>query len=130
MSVSLVSSQASQGISLKAVSDLRSLKKSLQLFKSSIADGRGPACPPLAPALATAVIKKTNVYQRLRRGPTVFGDGRRDVQLSYEDYLRRTMFSSIDRVTAKIRERFQQLQNPEQKYAFFKACSEIGHGRT
>ncbi|GFU50160.1 transposable element Tcb2 transposase [Trichonephila clavipes] len=38
MSVSLASSQASQSISLKAVSDLGSLKKSLQLFKSSIAD--------------------------------------------------------------------------------------------
>ncbi|GFT66125.1 hypothetical protein TNCV_2009441 [Trichonephila clavipes] len=28
------------------------------------------------------------------------------------------MFSSIDRVTAEIRERSQQLQNLEQKYAF------------
>ncbi|GFX54149.1 uncharacterized protein TNCV_2337851 [Trichonephila clavipes] len=28
------------------------------------------------------------------------------------------MFSSIDRVTAEIRERFQQLQNLAQKYAF------------
>ncbi|GFU77199.1 uncharacterized protein TNCV_152451 [Trichonephila clavipes] len=30
------------------------------------------------------------------------------------------MFSSIDRVTAEIRERFQQLQNLAQKYAFLK----------
>ncbi|GFT84808.1 hypothetical protein TNCV_2767941 [Trichonephila clavipes] len=35
-----------------------------------------------------------------------------------EDDLRRTMFSSIDRVTAQIRQRFQQLQNLAQKYAF------------
>ncbi|GFT19722.1 hypothetical protein TNCV_1594411 [Trichonephila clavipes] len=40
MSVSLASSQASQSISLKAVSDLRSLKKSLHFFKSLIADGK------------------------------------------------------------------------------------------
>ncbi|GFV54695.1 uncharacterized protein TNCV_3844141 [Trichonephila clavipes] len=30
------------------------------------------------------------------------------------------MFSSIDRITAEIRERFQQLQNPVQKYAFLR----------
>ncbi|GFX32117.1 hypothetical protein TNCV_4099661 [Trichonephila clavipes] len=30
------------------------------------------------------------------------------------------MFSSIDRVTAEIRERFQQLQNLEQKYTFLR----------
>ncbi|GFV81752.1 uncharacterized protein TNCV_1704071 [Trichonephila clavipes] len=48
----------------------------------------------------------------------IFGDGSKDVQLSYEDDLRRTMFSSIDRVTA---ERFQQSQNLAQKYAFFMA---------
>ncbi|GFX35333.1 uncharacterized protein TNCV_101401 [Trichonephila clavipes] len=30
------------------------------------------------------------------------------------------MFSSIDRVTAEIRERFQQLQNLAQKYAFLR----------
>ncbi|GFY26072.1 uncharacterized protein TNCV_353901 [Trichonephila clavipes] len=46
----------------------------------------------------------------------IFGDGSKDVQLSHENDLERTMFSSIDRVTAEIRERFQQLQNLEQKY--------------
>ncbi|GFV67649.1 uncharacterized protein TNCV_4623291 [Trichonephila clavipes] len=30
------------------------------------------------------------------------------------------MFSSIDRITAEIRERFQQLQNLEQKYIFLR----------
>ncbi|GFV57305.1 hypothetical protein TNCV_2679951 [Trichonephila clavipes] len=50
----------------------------------------------------------------------MFGDGSKDVQLSYEDDLRRTMFSSIDRVTAEIRERFQPLQNLEQKYVFLR----------
>ncbi|GFU94435.1 uncharacterized protein TNCV_2644231 [Trichonephila clavipes] len=50
----------------------------------------------------------------------IFVDGSKDVQLPYEDYLRRTMFSSIDRVTAEIRERFQQLQNLAQKYAFLR----------
>ncbi|GFX62323.1 uncharacterized protein TNCV_407181 [Trichonephila clavipes] len=50
----------------------------------------------------------------------IFGDGSKDVQLSYEDDLRRTMFSSIDRVTAEIRERFQQSQNLVQKYAFLR----------
>ncbi|GFS75452.1 uncharacterized protein TNCV_1640631 [Trichonephila clavipes] len=33
--------------------------------------------------------------RRIRRKHT-FGDGSKDVQLSYEDDLRRTMFSSID----------------------------------
>ncbi|GFW69538.1 hypothetical protein TNCV_488841 [Trichonephila clavipes] len=57
--------------------------------------------------------------RRIRR-KHIFGDGSKDVQLSYEDDLRRTMFSSIDRVTAEIRERFQQLQNLVQKYAFLR----------
>ncbi|GFU98504.1 uncharacterized protein TNCV_3653351 [Trichonephila clavipes] len=48
-------------------------------------------------------------------------DESKDVQLSYEDDLRRTILSSIDSVTAEIRERFQQLQNLAQKYAFFKS---------
>ncbi|GFV06393.1 uncharacterized protein TNCV_2947161 [Trichonephila clavipes] len=57
--------------------------------------------------------------RRIRR-KHVFGDGSKDVQLSEvnEDDLRRTMFSSMERVTAEIRERFLQLQNPAQKYAF------------
>ncbi|GFV70544.1 uncharacterized protein TNCV_4957931 [Trichonephila clavipes] len=55
--------------------------------------------------------------RRIRR-KHIFGDGSENVQLSYEDDLRRTMFSSTDRVTAEIRERFQQLQNLAQKYAF------------
>ncbi|GFV66054.1 uncharacterized protein TNCV_1440611 [Trichonephila clavipes] len=46
----------------------------------------------------------------------IFGDGNKDVQLSYEDDMRRTMFSLI---TAEIREIFQQLQNIASKYAFF-----------
>ncbi|GFV51496.1 uncharacterized protein TNCV_2907991 [Trichonephila clavipes] len=56
--------------------------------------------------------------RRIRRKQK-FGDSSKDVQLSYEDDLRRKMFSSINRVTAEIRERFQQLQNLGQKYAFF-----------
>ncbi|GFW93236.1 hypothetical protein TNCV_2603541 [Trichonephila clavipes] len=40
----------------------------------------------------------------------IFGDRSKDAQLLFEDDLRRTMFSSINRVTAEIRERFQQLQ--------------------
>ncbi|GFX85105.1 uncharacterized protein TNCV_4979601 [Trichonephila clavipes] len=51
--------------------------------------------------------------RRIRR-KHIFGDGSKDVQLSFEDDLKRTMFSSIDRVTAEIRER---LQNLAQKYA-------------
>ncbi|GFX55510.1 uncharacterized protein TNCV_267981 [Trichonephila clavipes] len=50
----------------------------------------------------------------------IFADGSKDVQLLYEYNLRRTMFSSIDRVTAEIRERFQQLQNLAQKYVFLR----------
>ncbi|GFT68887.1 uncharacterized protein TNCV_1804211 [Trichonephila clavipes] len=47
--------------------------------------------------------------RRIRR-KHIFGIlGSKDIQLSYEDDLRRTMFSSIDRVTAEIRDRFQQL---------------------
>ncbi|GFX66190.1 uncharacterized protein TNCV_738511 [Trichonephila clavipes] len=57
--------------------------------------------------------------RRIRRKHT-FGDGSKDVQLSYEDYLRRVTFSSIDGVTAEIPERFQQLQNLTQKYAFLR----------
>jgi hypothetical protein len=48
----------------------------------------------------------------------IFGDGNVDVGLSYENELRRTMFTSVDRVTAEIRDRFKQLQNLAQKYAF------------
>ncbi|GFT89285.1 uncharacterized protein TNCV_4385931 [Trichonephila clavipes] len=43
--------------------------------------------------------------RRVRR-KHIFGDGSKDVQLSYEDDLRRTMFSSIGIVAAEIRERF------------------------
>ncbi|GFW86021.1 hypothetical protein TNCV_1968291 [Trichonephila clavipes] len=57
--------------------------------------------------------------RRIRR-KHIFGDGSKDVQLSYKDDLKRTMFSSIDRVIAEIRERFQQLQNLGQKYAFLR----------
>ncbi|GFT84765.1 uncharacterized protein TNCV_2767631 [Trichonephila clavipes] len=57
--------------------------------------------------------------RRIRR-KHIFGGGSKGVQLSYEDDLRQTMFSSIDRVTAEIRERFQQVQNLAQKYAFLR----------
>ncbi|GFV62422.1 uncharacterized protein TNCV_1183361 [Trichonephila clavipes] len=58
-------------------------------------------------------------FKRIKR-KHIFGDGSKDVKLSYEDDLRRTVFSSIDRVTAEIRERFQHLQNLGQKYAFLR----------
>ncbi|GFT71914.1 uncharacterized protein TNCV_2515561 [Trichonephila clavipes] len=58
-------------------------------------------------------------YGRIRR-KHIFGDGSKDVQLSCEDDLRRKMFSSIDKVTAEIRKRFQQLQNIAQKLAFLR----------
>ncbi|GFY28371.1 uncharacterized protein TNCV_4397031 [Trichonephila clavipes] len=57
--------------------------------------------------------------RRIRR-KNIFGDGSKDVQLSYEDDLRQTMFSSIDRVSAENQERFQQLENLAQKYAFLR----------
>ncbi|GFS85738.1 uncharacterized protein TNCV_2974191 [Trichonephila clavipes] len=50
----------------------------------------------------------------------IFCDRSKDVKLLYEDDLRQTIFSSIDRVTAEIRVRFQQLQNLAQKYAFLR----------
>ncbi|GFW58759.1 uncharacterized protein TNCV_379421 [Trichonephila clavipes] len=53
---------------------------------------------------------------RRNRRKHIFGEGSKDVQLSYEDDFRRTIFSSIDRLTAKIRGRLQQLQNLAQKY--------------
>ncbi|GFW50326.1 uncharacterized protein TNCV_4697421 [Trichonephila clavipes] len=59
-------------------------------------------------------------YEKGRWRKHIFGDGCKDVQLSYEDDLKRTMFSSINRVTAEIRERFQLLQNLAQKYAFLR----------
>ncbi|GFV76933.1 uncharacterized protein TNCV_690031 [Trichonephila clavipes] len=43
---------------------------------------------------------------------------------------KRTIFSSIDRVTAEIREKFQQLQNLAQKYAFLRPEVILAHGRT
>ncbi|GFT33515.1 uncharacterized protein TNCV_4381191 [Trichonephila clavipes] len=46
--------------------------------------------------------------RRIKR-KRILGDGSKVVQLSYEDDLRRTMFSSTDRVTFEIRERFQRL---------------------
>ncbi|GFU49208.1 uncharacterized protein TNCV_2675041 [Trichonephila clavipes] len=60
----------------------------------------------------------------------ISGDGSKDDQLSYEDDLRRSMFSSIGRVTAEIRERFQQSQNLAQKYAFLRPEVILRHGRT
>ncbi|GFX74050.1 uncharacterized protein TNCV_4475481 [Trichonephila clavipes] len=39
---------------------------------------------------------------RRNRKKHIFGDGSKDVQLSYEDDLKRTIFSSTDRVTAEI----------------------------
>ncbi|PRD26425.1 UNVERIFIED_CONTAM: hypothetical protein NCL1_38165 [Trichonephila clavipes] len=70
--------------------------------------------------LLTTEFEISFVPPRRIRKKLIFGDGNKDVQLSYEDDLRRTMFSSIGRVTAEIRERFQQLQNLEQKYAFLR----------
>ncbi|GFW11094.1 uncharacterized protein TNCV_4783041 [Trichonephila clavipes] len=61
-----------------------------------------------------------NLPPRRIRKKHIFRDGSKDVQLLYEDDLRRTMFSSIDRITAEIQERFQQLQNLAQKYAFLR----------
>ncbi|GFS69819.1 uncharacterized protein TNCV_3101371, partial [Trichonephila clavipes] len=52
--------------------------------------------------------------RRIRR-KHIFGDGSKDVQLSYEDDLM-TFFNR--QKTAEIRERFQQLRNLAQKCAF------------
>ncbi|GFS56265.1 uncharacterized protein TNCV_2769371 [Trichonephila clavipes] len=49
----------------------------------------------------------------------ISSDESKDVQLSYEDDLRRILFSSIDRVTAEI-QRFQQMQNIVQKICFLR----------
>ncbi|GFT97885.1 uncharacterized protein TNCV_2167851 [Trichonephila clavipes] len=43
--------------------------------------------------------------RRIRR-KHIFGDGSKDIQLSYKDDLRRTMFSSIDKVAVEIRGKF------------------------
>ncbi|GFX68463.1 uncharacterized protein TNCV_2004771 [Trichonephila clavipes] len=59
-------------------------------------------------------------HPRQIRRKHIFGNRSKDVQLSYEDDLRRTMFSSTGRVNVDIRERFHQLQNLVQKYAFLK----------
>nr|XP_013189863.1 unnamed protein product [Amyelois transitella] len=48
----------------------------------------------------------------------IFDDGTRDVNLSCENELRRKLFSSLDRVIVEIRERFQQLQNLTDKFAY------------
>ncbi|GFX63295.1 uncharacterized protein TNCV_3896191 [Trichonephila clavipes] len=82
---------------------------------------------PGGPRNMTSSVKLTQQLEisfepprRIRR-KHIFGDGSKDVQLSYEDDLRRTMFYFIDGATAEIRERFRQLQNLAQKHAFFKA---------
>ncbi|GFX90393.1 uncharacterized protein TNCV_5067801 [Trichonephila clavipes] len=62
----------------------------------------------------------TDWRRALRRRKHIFGNGSEDVQLSYEDDLRRTIYSSINRVNAEIREGFQQWQNLAQKYAFLR----------
>ncbi|GFW20804.1 uncharacterized protein TNCV_1050251 [Trichonephila clavipes] len=66
------------------------------------------------------IAKMQIVGERIRR-KHIFGNGSKDVQLLYEDGLRRTtFFFSTDRVTAKTRERFEQLQNLAQKHAFLR----------
>jgi hypothetical protein len=62
------------------------------------------------------------------RGRHIFGDGSADVGLwlSYENELRRTIFTSVDRVTAEIRDRFHHLQNLAQKYAFLMPAVMLG----
>ncbi|GFV42410.1 uncharacterized protein TNCV_4311401 [Trichonephila clavipes] len=56
---------------------------------------------------------------RIRR-KHVFGDENKDVQLSYEDDLWQTMYSTMDRVTAEIRGKFLQFPNLAQKCVFLK----------
>ncbi|GFT97564.1 uncharacterized protein TNCV_387251 [Trichonephila clavipes] len=72
-----------------------------------------------AKSLCEELLISFELQRRIRR-KYIFGDGSKDVQLSYEDDLRRTMFSSIDRVTVEIRERFQLFRNLAQKYAFLR----------
>ncbi|GFT37004.1 hypothetical protein NPIL_339091, partial [Nephila pilipes] len=63
--------------------------------------------------------------RRIRR-EHIFGDRSRETCLSMEDYLKRKTFSSLDRVTAEIREKFQQLLNLAEKYAFLKPAIMFG----
>ncbi|GFY02888.1 uncharacterized protein TNCV_3507681 [Trichonephila clavipes] len=71
------------------------------------------------PTGGRSALDRFNVHRCSTRRKHIFGGGSKDVQLSYEDYFMRTVFSSTDRVTAEIRETFQQLQNLyTQKYAF------------
>ncbi|GFY03393.1 hypothetical protein TNCV_1173511 [Trichonephila clavipes] len=58
--------------------------------------------------------------RRMRR-KHMFGDGSKDVQVSHEEDLMRTMFSAIDRETAENIEICQQLQNLDQKHAFLRS---------
>ncbi|XP_067144934.1 52 kDa repressor of the inhibitor of the protein kinase-like [Centruroides vittatus] len=48
----------------------------------------------------------------------IFYDGTRDANLSCENELRRKLFSSLNRIIVEIRERFQQLQNLADKFAY------------
>ncbi|XP_023221032.1 uncharacterized protein LOC111622842 [Centruroides sculpturatus] len=48
----------------------------------------------------------------------IFDDGTRDANLSYENELRRKLFYSLNRIIVEIRERFQQLQNLADKFAY------------
>ncbi|CAH0400600.1 unnamed protein product [Chilo suppressalis] len=56
--------------------------------------------------------------RRRRLKKQTFGDGSTDAGLTYENELRRTLFSSLDRVISEIRSRFQQLDNLAEKFSF------------
>lgn len=48
----------------------------------------------------------------------IFDNGTRDANLSYENELKRKLFYSLDRIIVEISERFQQLQNLTDKFAY------------
>ncbi|GFV49905.1 hypothetical protein TNCV_1391871 [Trichonephila clavipes] len=62
-------------------------------------------------------------------GSIYFGDGSKDVQLSYEDDLRRTMLSSIDKSNCRNSKKIPTVVESSAKM-FFKAWSDIEHSRT
>ncbi|GFV96952.1 uncharacterized protein TNCV_4351651 [Trichonephila clavipes] len=53
--------------------------------------------------------------RRIRR-KYMFGNGSKDVQVSYEDDIRRTMFSSIDREREREREQLLKFQKDSNSY--------------
>ncbi|GBP40145.1 hypothetical protein EVAR_20287_1 [Eumeta japonica] len=74
-------------------------------------------CAQKVNALQMILTEKREEWRRIIKRH-IFDDGTRNANLSCENELRRKLFSSLDRITVELRERFQQLQNLADKFAY------------